>query len=367
MTSDRPISKYDNDPKNKAWDFILQGGLSRQTVEILSCLTESSDFVDEQNYTKIHRIVLGLSLASLEEELAQHPEEIDVVDLLGRTPLIWAAARGNDHAVALLLGAGADPNALDVQYTSAISYAAERDQTVCIRLLLEAGADPDPNLPDGIRVGSALNCAARNASNPVVLKTLLDFGADIEASGVEGSTPLIHAVRTDNCDFAMLLLEYGANLNATNTLGQTPLTTSIAYNSHKVLQLLLDRWFEFSVCPRLKSPHLLHITALYADGKTVRILMTADHINLSYDRAYALGDFATQIRQRSNADEKLIEAFQDLISVVNREPDSRLEKSNLMESGLLLCPHFKEESGVSNYGSEEHKSEEAFDDAVENL
>ncbi|KAL9631549.1 MAG: hypothetical protein Q9164_005827 [Protoblastenia rupestris] len=216
------------------------GGLSRQTVETLSCFTEWSDFVDEQNYAKIHKIVMELSLASLEEEFAQHPEDIDAVDALGRTPLIWAAARGNEHAVALLLGAGADPNALDVQYTSAVSYAAERDQTVCIRLLLEAGADPDPDHPDGIRVGSALNCAARNASNPLVLKTLLDFGADIEASGVEGITPLIHAVRTDKFDFAMLLLEHGANLHATNTLEQTPLTTAIAYNSHRALQLLLD-------------------------------------------------------------------------------------------------------------------------------
>ena len=310
---------------------------------------------------------MELSLASLKEELAQHPEDIDAVDALGRTPLIWAAARGNEHAVALLLGAGADPNALDVQYTSAVSYAAERDQTVCISLLLEAGADPDPDLPDGIRVGSALNCAARNASNPLVLKTLLDFGTDIEASGVEGITPLIHAVRTDKYDFVMLLLEHGANLNATNTLGQTPLTTAIAYNSHKALQLLLDRWFEFSVCPRLKSPHLLQITAFYADQETVRILTTTDHINLSYDRAYALGDFATQLRQRSNVDEKLIEAFQDLISVVDKEPVNRLEKSNLMESGLLSCPHSEKEPSVSDYYSEENESEEAFEDIVEKL
>ena len=100
LTFDKPISKYDNNPKNKTWDFILQGGLSRQSVETLSCLTEGSDFVDEQNYTNIRRIVLELSLVSLEEELAQHPEDIDAVDTLGRTPLIWAAAKGNDHAVA---------------------------------------------------------------------------------------------------------------------------------------------------------------------------------------------------------------------------------------------------------------------------
>ncbi len=210
-------------------------------METLSCLTEGCDFIEEQNYNQMHRIVLGLSMMSLEEELILHPENIDAVDALGRTPLIWAAARGNEHFVTFLLSAGANPNTLDKQWTGAVSYAAERDHTVCVRLLLEAGAEPDPLLPGGIKVGSALNCAARNAIKPLVSKNLLDFGAEAEASGVEGLTSLIHVARTDNASFAMLLLEYGADINATSTLGQTPLTTAIAYNSHKVLQLLLDR------------------------------------------------------------------------------------------------------------------------------
>jgi ankyrin repeat protein len=49
----------------------------------------------------------------LEEEFVLHPENIDVVDALGRTPLVWAAARGNELSVALILGADADPNTLD--------------------------------------------------------------------------------------------------------------------------------------------------------------------------------------------------------------------------------------------------------------
>jgi ankyrin repeat protein len=278
MTSHRPISKYDNSPKNKAFDFILQGGLSTQVVETLSCLTEGSDFIDEQNYTPMHKIVLQLSMMSLEEEIVRHPDDIDAFDALGRTPLLWAAARGDEHAVAILLGAGADPSNLDIQWTGAVSYA--RDHTVSVRLLLEAGAMSDPPSPAGIKVGSALSCASRNASNPLILKSLLDFGADVDASGVEGITPLIHVARTDKADFALLLLEYGADLNATSTLGQTPLTTAIAYNSHGVLQLLLDRWFEYSECPRLKGPHLLQITGLYADIETIDILTTTSHFML---------------------------------------------------------------------------------------
>ncbi len=137
----------------------------------------------------------------LEEELIIHPGQIDAVDALGRPPLIWAAVRGCDHRIALPLGAGADPNLMDVQFTSAICYAAERDHTVCVRLLLEAGADADPPLPEGVRVGNGLNCAARNATDPLMIKLLLDFGAEAEASRVENITPLIHATQKNKANF----------------------------------------------------------------------------------------------------------------------------------------------------------------------
>lgn len=363
----RPLSKYDNSPKNKAFDFILQGGLSSEVVETLSCLTEGSDFIDDQNYTQIHRIVLGLSMMSLEEEIVLHPEDIDAVDALGRTPLVWAAARGNEHYVVVLLGAGADPNTLDIQWTGAVSYAAERDHTVCVRLLLEAGASPDPVIPGGAKVGSALNCAARNAKNPLILKTLLDFGADVESSGVEGITALIHAARIDNARFAMLLLEYGADINATTTGGQTPLTTAIAYNSHGVLQLLLDRWFEYSECPRLKGPHLLQIAALYADIKTINILTTTDHFMLKYDRSYLFGDFATRLQQRSDVTDKMMVAFEELISIIDKKPETQMSAESRMESGLIVCPHVDFEKAGSDAASDNNESEQSFDDALEQL
>lgn len=315
----------------------------------------------------MHKIVLGLSMLSLEEELIHHPEYIDSVDALGRTPLIWAAARGNDHNVALLLGAGADPNSMDIQFTTAVSYAAERDHTVCVRLLLEAGADPDPPVPNGIKVGSGLNCAARNATNPLVIKMLLDFGADLESSGVENITSLIHAARTDKISFAVLLLEYGANINATTTLGQTPLTTAITHNSHKVLQLLLNRWSEYSECPRLKGTHLLQIAALYADIQTIDILKNTNHFALSYDRSYATADFSTRLRERWDVSEKLITAFEELIYIINKNPDSRVGTPRLMESGFLPRIDSDCEKAASDTDSEHGSSDQSFDEAVEVL
>ncbi|KAF2810800.1 ankyrin [Mytilinidion resinicola] len=310
----RPIAAYDNSPRNKACDF---------------------------NFTILHKIATGLSYQDLEEALILHHDEIDALDAMHRTVLAWASARGNDRAVALLLAHGADPNVLDIQWTNAVSYAAERSHLVCVRLLLEAGAEPDPQLPKGIKVGSALNCTSRNCSDPLVLKTLLDFGANIEASGVDGITPLIHVARTDNVNFAM-----------------TPLSTAITYNSHKVIRLLLDRWFEYSTCPRLQGPHLLRTAALFADLETVKILTATDHFKLKYDKNFLLSDCLDQLKERFDATDELIAAFQDLLSVFNGEPEAMMTKEKILESGLLSwgkCP------GDGN----ETDTDGSFEDALE--
>ena len=166
----RPISAHDNNPRNKAFDFILQGFLSKEEVETLGCLTAGSDWVEDQNFTVLHKIVTGLRIQSLEEALVLYPDDIDAIDALGRTPLTWAAARGDEKAIATLLSYGADPNNLDTQWTGPVSYAAERGHVVSVRLLLEAGAYPDPITSGGLEIGSPLNSAARNSPDALLLK-----------------------------------------------------------------------------------------------------------------------------------------------------------------------------------------------------
>ena len=352
----RPIAVSDNSPRNKAHQFLLMGGLCDEDVEALRCLTRGDDFIDEQNYTLLHRIILGLSLADLEEEICLHPENLNTTDVMGCTPLAWAACRGDDRAIVTLLSHGAEVNTLDVQHSGVVGHAADRNYATCVRLLLEAGADPDIASAHGYKVGNPLNVAARNASDPLVLKTLLDFGADVDSCGIDGMTGLTHAARRDNASFGILLLEYGANINATSAAGQTPLSTAVAYNSHNILRLLLDRWFEYSECPRLTGPHLLEIVALYADVETISILINTDHFRLKYDSSYALGDFAKRLSERSDVTEKLILAFEELLLVIKSEPalSGHHGAEDLVEQGLVRS-------------DTDDPDEEIFENAMESL
>lgn len=167
---------------------MLQGGFSREIVDTLQCLTAGSDWTDEQNFTQLHLVILDLYGKALEATINEYPYDIHTQDAMGRTPFVWAAARGADVSVATLLAHGADPNVMDTQYTTAVSYAAQQGHATCVRLLLEAGADPDPEIPGGAKVGSALNCASRSATDSSIIKNLLYFGADIETCGVDGKT-----------------------------------------------------------------------------------------------------------------------------------------------------------------------------------
>ncbi|KAH8432453.1 uncharacterized protein LDX57_010089 [Aspergillus melleus] len=369
----RPIAASDNSPRNKACHFLLEGGLSDAASDALHTITKGGyyeDFIDDAGYTKTHKIVLGLSMHNLEDEIAQNPGDINIPDAMGRTPLAWAAAKGDTRAIVTLLSHGADPNIMDVQLSGPLSNAASQGHTVAVRLLLEAGALTDFQKPGCEKKGSPLNCAARNATDVLLLKSLLDFGADVDSSGTDGKTSLIHAARTDNASFAMLLLEYGANINALSADGSSPLTTAITYNSHNVLRLILDRWHEYSVCPRLKGPHLLQIAALYADLETIRILAATDHFRMKYDKQYTLGDFGNRLRQRPDLTEDLAFAFDDLLSIINQMPTEGESSVRLMESGFIPCLSLRVNSDLSESYKEPNSgssSDGCFWDAPEGL
>lgn len=378
---DRPIAKTDNSTRHKAFDNLLQGGLDAEAEEDIRCLTASSDWIEEQHFSKLHKIIVQLLPLSLEQAIAEAPEEVDMTDAMGRTPLLWAAARGDHKSIQLLLAHDANPNIMDMYLAPPVSYAADRGHTLCVKLLLEAGALAEPILPSGIKLGSPLNCAARNTRDPALLKYLLTYGAQVDGTGVDGNTALIHAARTDNVRFAILLLDYNAYINATNITQHTPLTTAITYNSHGVLQLLLERWEEFSTCPRLQGPHLLEITALYADLTTVKLLTETDHFKLKYDPNYSLKDFAKRLTERVDVTTELIDAFDELLLVLSEEPIIPESGESLMEKGLhgvssplatmyesekLAAETRRSKDGAPNTYSDE-SDEAEFEDAVEDL
>ncbi len=324
----RPKALHDNSPSNKAANALMMGGLPSDVVDDLSCIA-NKDWVEEQNFPLLHLIVLELHGKDLEQALAENPGEVDREDAMGRTALNWAAARGDDRSLATLLRYGADPNILDCQFSGPLSYAAEKNHTLCVSMLLKAGALPDPVIPGSQRVGSPLNCATRNASDPKLISALLNYGADVEASGVDGRTPLMHAARTNKNEFVRLLLvDYKANRYAVSAAGETPLSIAITNNSNRALVHLCYLVSRFSAW----SPsHLLALAAQFANVRTMTILCAVQCIEVKDGSNFDTRPFEKILRQRHDWSERLEHAFQQLINIIR---EGRCEDE--VSSHLLL-------------------------------
>ncbi len=63
--------------------------------------------------------------------------------LARQTPLMIAAGKGHRSMVALLLKAGADPNALDEGNQSPLAKAVMSNKPAVVALLLKAGSEPN--------------------------------------------------------------------------------------------------------------------------------------------------------------------------------------------------------------------------------
>jgi hypothetical protein len=102
--------------------------------------------------------------------------DVDVAQVDGSTPLLWAAHNGNKEAVELLLKASATPRTANRYGIFPLSEAALNGHAA-IKLLLDAGADSNATLPEG---DTPLMIASRVGRVDAV-KVLMDQGAQPNA------------------------------------------------------------------------------------------------------------------------------------------------------------------------------------------
>lgn len=149
---------------------------------------------------------------------------VDRCDAALRTPLYLAACRPDTEIIRMLVIAGADPNARssfgDTPFYKALTSEAGTAETVA--LMREHGADA--RLMIDIRHTddydrTPLHYAAFDGHLPLqadLLDTLLALGSDIHARDHAGWTPLHAAAGSANPHAALTLLEAGAEVEATN-------------------------------------------------------------------------------------------------------------------------------------------------------
>jgi len=141
-----------------------------------------------------------------------------------RVPLLDAAARGDAQAVEAQLARGAYANQRDANGLTALILSARAGAVPAIQALLRHGADP--NLPGGVNGWTPLLHAVHK-NQPAAVEALLDGGAQLESRGRSGETALMMAAGYGYTPLVELLLARGANPRATTPDGFNALAAAL--------------------------------------------------------------------------------------------------------------------------------------------
>ena len=207
--------------------------------------------------------------------------DVNQVTEYGWTPLLTAVNNRNYQLAQLLIERGADVNrankggwtplylATDNRNIEGGDYPVPKpdmDHLEIIKLMLEKGANPNLRIKDNTLTrtiftmqwffedGATPFVRAAQSSDTVLMKLLLDHGADPKIPTANGDTALTAAAgigwvegvtyersAKENLEAVRMLLDLGIDPNGANSEGRTPLMGAALKGRSEVVQLLVDR------------------------------------------------------------------------------------------------------------------------------
>jgi ankyrin repeat protein len=174
----------------------------------------------------------------------------------GVTPMYLAAQNGSSRMLELLLDAGANANEVGNEGETVLMTASRTGNPDAVRVLLEHGARVDAR--ENWHGQTALMWAAAQC-HPAVVRELVKHGADVNERSTEeqwqrqvtaeprekwlppgGMTPLLFAAREGCVDSVQTLIELGADLNATTPDGISPIVSALINGHYDVAAALVE-------------------------------------------------------------------------------------------------------------------------------
>jgi len=144
----------------------------------------------------------------------------------GATPLHWAALKGHEAIVALLVSAGADLSATNADGETPLQVAARGRDKGIMKLLMPSGAT---EFFEAVKAGDVNSVRVLLEISPALLTTT---DADYRATGLHWAALKGHAA------LVSFLVAAGADPQARNGDGETPLQVARRANRAEVVQIL---------------------------------------------------------------------------------------------------------------------------------
>ncbi|CAL1530419.1 unnamed protein product [Lymnaea stagnalis] len=155
---------------------------------------------------------------------------------LDATPLHWATRQGHLGMVVQLMSCGADPSLRDGEGCSCIHLASQFGHTAIVAYLIAKGQDVDMLDKTGM---TPLMWSAHRVFGYDPTRLLLTFGATLnKVDKLHGNTALHWACASGNHVVIRLLLNKGADIHAFNFKNETPLDIAIGQSNADLVKKL---------------------------------------------------------------------------------------------------------------------------------
>lgn len=176
--------------------------------------------------------------AKVDEAIKKHKPIKKQVYTKGITPILLAAANVNIEVLEALIECGANIKDCDKAGRNILNHAAAyNDNPMIVRYLIQK-----LGFRTYYRDGNQATCAfdAASNSNLEVIKTVMEFGGDINATANGSITPLIIAAMVNNNpEMINFLVEQGLSVHDCDDSGMTPLLHAAAMNVNPAVAELL--------------------------------------------------------------------------------------------------------------------------------
>ena len=270
---------------------------------------------EEQQFTCLHRAVLGLSTMSIATMLQNMTcSEIDYSDVSGRTPLWWAVRRSDTAVARLLLEYGADPNKNPRVGFPILHSAVASNEHTTVELLLRAGAHINELNTSGT---TALSVAASQSDNVDILRILLKYGINMDVQNRRGKTGLMWASVYGRSKMVAFLIQHKVDVQLVDSDGAGALHYAITGNHPNIVRLLLQAGVDY----HLKSKNagtIIHLAAQVGDIDVLKELARAGLAGMDVDDKYEGLTALEYARQRRSVPTEWLETFRDLLTSLRR-------------------------------------------------
>lgn len=207
------------------------------------------EFLVEQNFPRLHKAVMSGDYQVVYKELALSTKDIDMLDQYGYPASFWAAIRLDTTSLELLLQFGATDTISLI--TLVTLYTANHDhhhnRLMCMCILIKY---------------------MRRRMGAKYLEMGTGYGGNaLTQACVHGYYGITTEIR--------ILLHVGAKVHGCNRYGQSPLYWAVYWNSHSVIQALLDNGLSAEKFTRKNFWRVLVIAQEFADVATLQLLISA--------------------------------------------------------------------------------------------